>query len=64
MKHLKLVTNNVSNDKAIKILARSMYRELVNNGFSNLDIINFSREIIDNLRISSESTLELKQKVS
>ena len=50
----------------IKLLRfyKSMYRELVNNGFSNLDIINFSREIIDNLRISSESTLELKQKVS
>ncbi|MGC9325817.1 MAG: hypothetical protein ACP5G0_13835 [Desulfomonilia bacterium] len=33
--------------RATKILAKSLYKELLRNGFSNKDIINFSKEILD-----------------
>jgi len=33
-------------DKATKLLAKSLYRELIRNGFTNKDIV-FSKEILD-----------------
>lgn len=60
MKHLKLITNNVSNEKAIKLLAKSMYKELVKNNFSNVDIINFAKEIVENMDlVKTNSSTEI-----
>ena len=36
-------------DKATKILAKSLYRELIRKGFTNKDILNFSKEILDHM---------------
>jgi hypothetical protein len=35
--------------KATKILAKSLYRELIRNGFTNKDVVNFSKEIFDHM---------------
>jgi len=62
MKHLKLVTNNTSGHKAIKLLAKSMYKELVKNNFTSVDIINFAKEIIENLHpVDDNSSVEYRQ---
>ena len=45
--NLDIILKNMDTEKATKILAKSLYRELVNNGFTNRDIINFSKEMLD-----------------
>ncbi len=45
--NLDIILKNMDTAKATKILAKSLYKELVNNGFTNRDIINFSREMLD-----------------
>jgi uncharacterized protein Smg (DUF494 family) len=45
--NLDIILKNMDTTKATKILAKSLYKELVNNGFTNKDIINFSREMLD-----------------
>ncbi len=47
--NLDIILKNMDAEKATKVLAKSFYRELVNNGFSNRDVINFSREILDHM---------------
>ena len=47
--NLDIILKNMDTDRATKILARSLYKELVSNGFSNKDIINFSKEILDHM---------------
>ena len=47
--NLDIVLKNMDTEKATKVLAKSFYRELVSNGFSNKDIINFSKEILDHM---------------
>jgi hypothetical protein len=47
--NLDIILKNMDTERATKILARSFYKELVSNGFSNKDIINFSREILDHM---------------
>ncbi|HDP23872.1 MAG TPA: hypothetical protein ENN34_00355 [Deltaproteobacteria bacterium] len=49
--NLDIVLKNMDTPRATKILARSLYKELVRNGFSNKDIINFSKEMIDNVAL-------------
>ena len=38
---------NMDPERATKILARSLYKELRRNGFADKDVINFSREMIE-----------------
>ena len=47
--NLDIILKNMDTDRATKILAKSLYRELVGNGFSNKDIINFSKEMLDHM---------------
>lgn len=47
--NLDIILKNMDTDRATKILARSLYKELVSNGFTNKDIINFSKEILDHM---------------
>ena len=47
--NLDIILKNMDTEKATKILAKSLYRELVNNGFTNKDIINFSKEMLDHM---------------
>lgn len=45
--NLDMVMKNMDPERATKILARSLYKELRRNGFTDKDVINFSREIIE-----------------
>ena len=47
--NLDIILKNMDTERATKILAKSLYRELVNNGFTNKDIINFSKEMLDHM---------------
>lgn len=42
-----MVMKNMEPERATKILAKSLYKELRKNGFAESDIISFSREIIE-----------------
>jgi hypothetical protein len=44
---LDMVMKNMEPERATKILARSLYKELRRNGFTDKDVVNFSREIIE-----------------
>ena len=46
---LNMIMNNMKPPKATKVLAKTMYKELRNNGFSNKDVVEFSRELIEHL---------------
>lgn len=37
---------NMYKDRAIKILARTLYCKLIRNGFTNRDVVNFAKEIL------------------
>ena len=58
--NLDMILKNMDTDKATKILAKSLYRELIRNGFTNKDVVNFSREIIDHMaqEMRKEATSE------
>jgi hypothetical protein len=45
--NLDIILKNMDSSRATKILAKTLYKELVGNGFSNKDIINFSKEMLD-----------------
>lgn len=45
--NLDMVMKNMEPERATKILAKSLYKELRKNGFMERDIINFSRDIIE-----------------
>ena len=47
--NLDIVLKNMDSSRATKILAKSLYKELMRNGFSNKDVINFSKEILDHM---------------
>jgi len=47
--NFNIILKNMDASRATKILAKTLYRELVGSGFSNRDIINFSKEIIDQM---------------
>lgn len=49
MKRIAMISKNMTKEKAIKILAKTMYKDLLKNDFSNTDIINFTRELIENI---------------
>jgi hypothetical protein len=58
-----ILLKNMDTDKAVRILAKSLYRELTRNGFTNKDVVNFAKEIFDHMAqemhkesISKEST--------
>ena len=42
-----MVMKNLDPQRATKILAKSLFRELKKNGFAGSDIVNFSRELIE-----------------
>ena len=47
--NIDMILKNMDTDKAIKILAKSLYRKLIRNGFTNKDVVNFSKEILDHI---------------
>ncbi|MGI6395682.1 MAG: hypothetical protein ACOX3E_00380 [Desulfomonilia bacterium] len=47
--NLDIILKNMDTEKATKILAKSLYKELMNNGFTNRDIINFSKEMLEHM---------------
>ncbi|MCD6570553.1 MAG: hypothetical protein J7L53_07610 [Deltaproteobacteria bacterium] len=46
---LNMIMKNMDSQKATKILAKTLYKELKKNGFSNKAIIDFSGELIEYL---------------
>ena len=58
--NLDIILKNMDTMRATKILAKSLYKELIRNGFTNKDVINFSKEILDHmaLEMRKEATLE------
>jgi hypothetical protein len=58
--NLDIILKNMDTTRATKILAKSLYKELIRNGFTNKDVINFSKEILDHmaLEMRKEATLE------
>jgi len=58
--NLDIILKNMDTTRATKILAKSLYKELIRNGFTNKDIINFSKEIIDHMaqEMRRDATLE------
>ena len=44
---LDMVMKNMDPERATKILARTLFKELRNNGFDHKDILNFSKEIVE-----------------
>jgi hypothetical protein len=58
--NLDIILKNMDTSRATKILAKSLYKELIRNGFSNKDVINFSKEILDHMaqEMRREATLE------
>lgn len=62
MNKIEIISKNLPTEKSIKLLAKSMYKELIKNGFSTIDIINFSKEVIDNIKLSHEEYSEQKSK--
>ncbi len=61
---LNMIMNNMKPKKATKVLAKTMYKELKNNGFNNKDIVEFSKELLDYLAqdIKKRQTERDKQK--
>lgn len=62
MKKLKLISQNMNSEKAVKLLAKTMYKELLSNGFSKKDIIFFCKEIVDNINFNeSYDTVKIEK---
>ena len=63
-RNLDIIFKNMDTDKATKILAKSLYRELIRNGFTNKDVVNFSKEILDYMaqEMRKEATSEDSKK--
>ena len=49
-----MIGRNLEPKKAAKILAKTFFKEMRNMNFTDEDIINFSREIIENLKADYE----------
>jgi nickel-dependent lactate racemase len=47
--NLDIILKNMDATRATKILAKSLYKELIRNGFNNKDVINFSKEMLDHM---------------
>lgn len=58
-----MLSKNMSNDKAIKLLAKTMYRDLLLNGFTKKDVINFCKEVIDNITPEKVEYIETKEAI-
>ena len=58
--NLDIILKNMDTPRATKILAKSLYKELIRNGFTNRDVINFSKEILDHMaqEMRRDATLE------
>jgi hypothetical protein len=56
--NLDIILKNMDTERATKILAKSLYKELVGNGFTNRDIINFSKEILDHMSLEMRKNAE------
>ncbi len=42
-----MVMKNMDPERAAKILAKTLFKELIKNGFAHKDIINLSKEIVE-----------------
>jgi len=54
--NLDIILKNMDTSRATKILAKTFYKELMNNGFSNKDIIDFSKEMLDFMAAEMKKT--------
>ena len=50
-----MIVNNMDAEKATKVLVKSLYRELRNNGFSEKDIVNFSTALVEHMVSESKT---------
>ncbi len=57
-----MIVNNMDASRATKILAKSLYRELRENGYSTTDIVNFSKEVIDCIAADVDLPLQVEDK--
>jgi len=55
---MDIILKNMESEKATKILAKSLYKELMSNGFTHKDIINFSREMLDHMALEIKKQAE------
>ena len=55
---LDMIVKNMDPERATKILAKTLFKELMKNGFSNKDIVNFSKEMLECM------ALEMKKNTS
>ena len=53
-----LILKNMDAPRATKVLAKSLYKELISNGFNNSDVINFSRELLENIILENSDCLQ------
>jgi len=60
---LNMIMNNMEPAKATKILAKTLYKELKKNGFSNKAIVDFSTEIMEYLARDVKSEQASKKAV-
>jgi hypothetical protein len=44
-----IILKNMDATRATKVLAKSLYKEFIRNGFTNKDVINFCNELIQNI---------------
>lgn len=58
--NLDIILKNMDTTRATKILAKSLYKELIRNGFTNKDVINFSKDMLDHMaqEMRRDATLE------
>ncbi len=56
--NMDIILKNMESEKATKILAKSLYKELMSNGFTHKDIINFSREMLDHMALEIKKQAE------
>lgn len=53
-----MIVNNMDPEKATRVLVKSLYRELKNNGFSEKDIVNFSTALVEHM-VTEAKAVEL-----
>lgn len=50
----------MDNTEAVKLLAKSLYKELINNGFIPKDILKLSQELLDHVEHNIHIEVKLK----
>jgi hypothetical protein len=51
-----IILKNMEPTKAVKLLAKTMHKEMLKNGFATKDIINFTNELLNQVILSNASS--------